>query len=291
MAIGYSTLGFLDRDLVSALEIIAAVGFDQVEILGQEPHLAVLPRGRNLSEFNKRLSLYRLSVSVHAPMTTNVLGAPEEQWRREKVGVLAEYLHFSGAIGAKYMVMHPIPNPMFVPNPDDPRLPQLMLDAVRRSLDELVNIAEQTGTRILLENLPYDCDYPLRTLAELRAAIADYPPRAVGLLIDTGHAQISGACPADEIMAAGDRLHGTHLHDNDGKDDQHFIPGKGVIDWPAVRSALRRAHYTGPLTFELTTCTDSESSEELCRKALAVGKRWQKEDDAPGSDMPATRGE
>ena len=152
--ISYSTSGFTDRGVEAALDGIAAAGFPQAEILGQEPHLAEVPTGKALREFRSRLESRGFSgCTVHAPLRTNVLGAPEEGWRREKVEVLAGYIRFAGAIGASGVVIHAIPNPMFVPEAEAPDIPQLMHDAVLRSLDDLIPVAEEAGTRMLLENL------------------------------------------------------------------------------------------------------------------------------------------
>lgn len=272
---GYGTFGFTDRNVELALDAIAAAGFEQAEVFGQEPHLAVPPKGRALREFGERLRERGLGATVHAPLTTNVLGAPDEQWRREKVYVLGEFLRFSGAIEARAMVVHPIPNPIFVADPEDPALPGLMGPAVRRSLDDLGPIAERAGVPILLENLPYDCDYPLLNMAELRPLVDEYPPAQVGLIIDTGHAVLTGLDPADEIRIAGERLLGTHLQDTDGLDDRHWLPGTGVIDWDAVREALVQVEYRGAWTFEMHPGPSGESPEDACSRARAVAEDWR----------------
>ena len=49
--ISYSTVGFRDRDVEAALDGVAAAGFTQTEVLGQEPHLAVPPTGKALATF------------------------------------------------------------------------------------------------------------------------------------------------------------------------------------------------------------------------------------------------
>ena len=58
--------------------------------------------------------------TLHAPLEKNVLGAPEEDWRREKVGACSDYLRLSSELGAQGMVIHPVPNPMFVETPPIP---------------------------------------------------------------------------------------------------------------------------------------------------------------------------
>jgi sugar phosphate isomerase/epimerase len=33
--------------------------------------------------------------------------------------------------------------------------------------------------------------------------------------------------------------------------DSHLVPGRGIIDWPAVYSALKEVEYAGVFLFEL----------------------------------------
>jgi len=276
--ISYSTIGFIDRDVEAALDAIAAAGFDQAEILGQEPHVAILPKGKTLVEFRKRIEGRGLSVSVHTPMKHNVLGAPDEEWRLKKVKVLKSYIRFAGAIDAKELIVHPVPNPIFVPEPEDPALPAFMLNAARRSLDELIPMAQKSNVRILLENLPYQCKYPLLTMRELRPFIEGYPQEFVGLVVDTGHAAISGDDPAMEVHIAGDRLYGVHLHDTDTdlSEDFHWIPTHGSLDWDAIRSSLVKVKYNGPWTFEVCNGRHKETPDELAAACCRIAKKWQK---------------
>ena len=274
--ISYSTIGFSDRNVDAAIESVAAAGFAQTEILGQEPHVALPPTGRTLAEFDRRLKSLALSASVHAPLTTNVLGAPDEQWRREKVGVLTDYLNFSSAIGARVMVVHPVPNPIFVHEPDRPELSELIYDAARRSLDELTPIAQKASVCIIVENLPYQCFYPLQDMRQLRDLVDSYPPDCVGLVIDTGHAGASSRDPAEEIRIAGDRLYGTHLHDMDPQipEDKHWLPTHGGLNWDAIHQALQGINYAGALTFEVLNPRNGESPEELGRLTRQFAEDW-----------------
>ena len=275
--IGYATGGFSDRDVEAALDAVAEAGFSSVEILGQDPHLAVVPKGQALSDFRSRLDARGFcGRTVHAPLRHNVPGPPEETWRREKVGVLSEYIRFAGAIGASGIVVHTVPNPIFVPEPDDPRAIRLMRDAAPRSLDQLVPIAEESGVRILLENLPYDCAYPYLDMQTLRPLVDGYPPGALGLCIDTGHAWTRGDDPVGGIRAAGPRLWGAHLQDVDHDDpqDNHWPPTHGDLDWDAVRSALDEVGYAGLWTFEVGQGRHDETPDELARITRAVATAW-----------------
>ena len=275
--VSYATLGFLDRNVEAALDAVAAAGFRHTEILGQEPHLDAVPTGKALVEFRSRLRSRGLSgATVHAPLRRNVLGAPEEDWRREKVQVLSDYLHFAAAIDAPHLIVHPVPNPGFVPGAEHPEMPTRIGDAVHRSLDDLVPVARSAGVRILLENLPYSCEYPFLSLKELRLLIDQYPADAVGLVIDTGHAWTSKIEVSTEILAAGSRLWGTHLQDVDYEDpqDNHWVPTHGDLDWDAIRSSLVEVNYAGQWTFEVSASPRGGTPEELARACQQVARSW-----------------
>jgi sugar phosphate isomerase/epimerase len=52
----------------------------------------------------------------------------------------------------------------------------------------------------------------------------------VRFTLDTGHAQLYG-CLFDMLDTVGEHLAFTHIHDNDGSTDQHYVPGHGTINW------------------------------------------------------------
>lgn len=275
--ISYSTQGFIDRDLASALAAIATAGFPQAEISSQVPHASDPLMGSELDQFRSMLRDSGVgAATVHAPMRENVLGAPDETWRAEKMKVMSDYLRFTADIGAKGMVIHPVPNPMFVTDPERPELSQIMRDATRRSLDELIPVAQDAGVRMLLENLPYNCGYPFLNMAELRPLIDPYPEDAVGLVVDTGHAWTSGDDPADEIRMAGSRLWGTHLQDVDGENpqDNHWVPGHGGLNWDQIREAFDDVGYEAAQTFEVIVPRHGESLEDLARQTNEVAGTW-----------------
>ena len=69
---------------------------------------------------------------------------------------------------------------------------------------------------------------------------------------DCGHLFCVGEDPAEVIRTMSDHI--VHVHVEDiGKNrvHQHLTPGKGVIDFPAIFSALNQTRYTGWVTVEL----------------------------------------
>ncbi|MBM3933532.1 MAG: sugar phosphate isomerase/epimerase [SAR202 cluster bacterium] len=269
----YATVGFYDRGLETALDAIAAAGFRQVEVLSNPPHMSTPPEGNDLSEFLSRLRARGLSArSMHAPTIKTVLAAPNEEWRAREVALLARYLRLAGELGAKEIVIHPNPNPKFVPYPDDPALHAVMVACAMKSLDELVPVAEKAGVCMALENIHYPCRYPYRTVSEIRELVQDYPAKHVGIALDTGHSALEPHNVADDVRIAGDRLRATHIHDvkGHGYEDDHRAPGLGILDWAPIVAALREISYAGAWTFEVIEPVASETPEEMAR----VTREW-----------------
>jgi sugar phosphate isomerase/epimerase len=277
VTLGYSTLGFAEQSVEAALDAIAAIGYRGVELLGYAPHMTVPMSGAGEIALRRRLERCGFAGwTIHSPLGRNVLGAPEEEWRREVMARCAQYIRFASAIGARELVIHPVPNPMFVEYIRTPDLPARIGAAVERSLDELTPLLQQAGVRLLLENLPYDCDYPYLEMNELRPLVERYPVPAVGLVIDTGHVGTLRHDPAAEIRRAGARLCATHLHDVDTQapNDQHWMPSSVGMNWSAILAALQEVGYAGIWMFEVSQPQHGESPELLARENYAWAKEW-----------------
>ena len=127
----------------------------------------------------------------------------------------------------------------------------------------VVREAEKLGVKIALENTEGE-EY----LAALMDAFSGCS--AVGFCWDTGH-ELCYNYGKDMMALYGDRLLGTHLNDNLGirdhggrifwHDDLHLLPFDGIADWQDIAFRLKRSGFTGPLTFELTTCSKPDRHE------------------------------
>ena len=270
-----STALFRDRELPAALDAIAAVGFPQVELNVREPHVY----GSDDKEERRLHALFAehpvRARTMHAPAGRSILAALDDEWRTESVAVLSGYLRLAGSLGLTEMVIHPIPNPDFVPDVDDPVLAQRLRDGIRGSLDALMPVIEQAGVRVTLENLPYP-QMPLNNMAELREIVDPYPSEFVGLIIDLGHAGKLKRDPADEIRAAGSRLCGTHIHDLDAPngDSDHHSPALDSYDWTAIRQAFAEIGYVGPWTMEVSRPSRGESLGGVSHEISAWLAAW-----------------
>ena len=83
--------------------------------------------------------------------------------------------------------------------------------------------------------------------------MADYDHPAVGICYDSGHAHIT-ADAAATLHLLSPYVVTVHLHDNDGVDDLHLIPGQGTIDWPSVVKELAACQKLVHMETEAANC-------------------------------------
>ena len=127
---------------------------------------------------------------------------------------------------------------------------------VQRSADAirpLARRAAEAGITVVLENIWHSVH--AETVTGFIDIVRAVEEPNIGILLDSGHANLAGHVVADEIRAAGPLLKDTHFHDNAGPRngelfDQHIPPGLGTIDWQEACRALDDIDFPGPVVFE-----------------------------------------
>jgi sugar phosphate isomerase/epimerase len=71
-----------------------------------------------------------------------------------------------------------------------------------------------------------------------------------------------------EFEMMKERIRSTHIHDNDGREDQHLFPNEGAIDWGKTMSLLRSRPGQYPLLLELRERPDREHPIKQAREAM-----------------------
>ncbi|HKT22937.1 MAG TPA: TIM barrel protein, partial [Nitrososphaerales archaeon] len=104
MKLGLSTWSFLDQDVYSAVETIGNAGIEYVELWGEFPH--AYPGWANKKRLLDTLSVYDMTLSVHAPFTDLNPAAPDDQVRKVVGKVLAQFVEFSADLGASMVTVH-----------------------------------------------------------------------------------------------------------------------------------------------------------------------------------------
>jgi sugar phosphate isomerase/epimerase len=261
----------LDQDITS---LFYRFGFRRAEIWAMPPHFSY----RDPAETDRVLGLLdRAGVAVaslHAPLYPDVRGYRKDRWyslsstdeehRRSSVEAAAAAGSCLALRGGGTLVLHT----GFPAQDWYPRRFGTFLGSVNDLLERL------PGTvRLAVENT-YQ---PSGAVGVILDIVRRYPPERVGVCLDMGHAHILEGVP-EAVEASEGRIIHVHAHDNHGARDDHFVPGRGSIDWDRALSALAGAGFEGPLTLELSDHAKGagppyDSFEEILEEASAFADR------------------
>ncbi len=143
------------------------------------------------------------------------------------------------------------------------------IDALRRSLDQLVPCLQEAKTLIAVENMWND---NWRVIFDL---LDEYPAEVLGICYDSGHANSNELKQMDFLEKGKARLAALHLHDNDGTGDQHQPPFYGTVDWERLARIIGTSGYSREISFEMAMRNtpfhnpdDKIQKEDMCRKYL-----------------------
>lgn len=223
-----------DRDGIAACR---QAGFDCMEVVlrGTEPDpvAAAAPAVRWAAEVGLRLH------SVHLPYGWQWdVSQPDDAAREHAIVRHMQLLDEAAAWRPTAAVLHP----SYEPIPDDDRKQRLA--HCRDSLARLSRHAHGLGIQLCVECLPRTC---LGNTGEEILYLVHGAP-GLGVCCDVNH--LFHETPQQFIRQVGEHIATVHISDNDGVDERHWLPGRGVIDWQAVIIALAETGYNGPFMFE-----------------------------------------
>ena len=127
-----------------------------------------------------------------------------------------------------------------------------------------------TSTTLAIENMEsFEEIYSIEELISILKGLS----YDAGICLDTGHANITKVDIPLFIENAGDKLLATHIADNNGREDQHLLPGFGNIEWEKIIPEFRK-HYKGYLNYEVmffSRNVPESLSGEIIELAKSIG--------------------
>lgn len=182
-------------------------------------------------------------------------------------------LEITAKVGGSWAVLHPVCNPELGEDYDA----QLALN--HKIFDEVVELADKLGIGVCFENMVQFPGAPYRFAArpeELVALCDSYNLPNVGICWDFGHGNLMVADRHEDVLRLlGKRLKVTHVHDNLGVRDDHFLPFLGTMPWEKLMPVLKEIGYKGSLNLEIgfTHHLPNELRDEAARFAMSATKR------------------
>lgn len=162
-------------------------------------------------------------------------------------------------VSPKKFVIHPSAEPIA----DEERAARIQ--ASKKSLRKLAVTAKELNIPLLVENLPRTCLG--NTSTELLEIINGIDNTAI--CFDVNHLLIESQITF--VKNTKGKIQSTHMSDYDRKNERHWLPGEGVIDWNELLSALIESGYKGPFIYEA-----SRGKEPYVVTIQSLGDRWKK---------------
>ena len=144
------------------------------------------------------------------------------------------------AIGINKYIIHPSGEPIM----EDGR--EMRMECAKKSLSELADYAKERGAVICVENLPRTClGKDSSDILELLSANEN-----LVACFDTNH--LLAQDPIEFIKAVGNKIVTLHVSDYDFKNERHWLPGEGMLDWQSILDALKEIGYDGSWLYEIS---------------------------------------
>ncbi|MBE7053020.1 MAG: sugar phosphate isomerase/epimerase [Ruminococcaceae bacterium] len=245
---------FIDVGQKSALKQVKEAGFDGVDfpLYWSKYHDTLL--GENykevaIEEKNKLLDANLICNQTHAPFMhfqyENVMDESDEMYLR-----LVRAIEVTSIFGAEYIVIHNVK----VPDGVD------FFEYNLKYFKSFEKYCKKFNVKIAVENLykkdeKRDCYVGrLGKPEELNSFLDALNSPYYVACVDIGHAALTGVEPEDYILGVKkEYLKVFHIHDNNYKADNHYLPYFGLFDWNKITKAIAKAGYEGNFNLE-TEC-------------------------------------
>ncbi len=234
----------IELPLDKRLKLIEKAGFDSTSVwLGEEEELVRDGKEHLIPELVRSNELF--FENVHAPFENcNRIWSENSSIRDEIRKEYNSCISFCSRYKVPIVVIH-------ISRGDDaPEFNEHGLDTIK----EIVKYAEDSNVIVAIENT--------RKPHYLDKIYSSIESPSLGFCYDSSHDFMCNPEPGVILGRWGHLLAVTHLSDNDGVFDKHWLPGVGSIDWEIVRSYFPRDAYTGFLTLEVVPKADEQGPAE-----------------------------
>lgn len=264
-----STHAFVAHRLTTVwLDRIWDAGIPLVEIFCARQHLDYHNRAQ-IAELGYWFRDCPLKLhSLHSPMYTDEVwgrSGPDaviditEPVKAKRILVVDEIkraLEIAETVPFRYLIQHI--------GVKDAEFSERASDSAFAALEQITVFARQRGVEVLIENTPNALSTAERLLLFFESTHLD-----LNVCFDLGHAHMhEGVETAYRMLKS--RIRSTHVHDNNGKEDQHLYPmaDGGTINWLRAMRTLRSQPEQYPLLLELKEVPELGPPVEAARRVF-----------------------
>ena len=233
------------KDVLGEIKIAHDLGFDYVEIViegpAETPEIILKEKKKVL----KLLKKYKLFAIAHTFWSME-LGSDYEPVRKGWLEEGKKIIRLCNELEIRLVNFHSHSRGLYI---KDKKGKKTVLNNLIRSLRELVEYGKKYNVEVMLENAAES--YEITDLKDFKYIIDRVPDLKVHL--DIGHAFLYGGMKNIEnfIKIFKNKIVHIHIHDNNGKWDEHLPLGAGSIDYKKVIKFLKKIKYNKTITFEI----------------------------------------
>ena len=247
MKFAQSSFIYFNYPLQEAIRRLGQIGYQGIEIWGGRPHAYRHDLDDELDELVALLDRFEMTVPNFIPAQfryPTVLCSLNETVRQDSVGYIQDAIDNTLRLGSPFVSLCPGMT-LFGEGLDRG------WDQLRKSIRELLDYTEGKELVLLIEPAHAAESTLILTVEDGLRMIDDIGSERLGILLDTGHANVNGEDLAQVVASLKEVPFHIHIDDNHGEGDTHMIPGKGTIDFAPFANALREINYQGFVSAEL----------------------------------------
>jgi len=210
----------------------------------------------NFKDIKKNSETFGVDIwSMHLPFAPFKEIDPsslDKNLRKKTVETFSEIMKEASVAEIDKFIVHPSAEPI-----DDSEREERMKCSID-TMNILADIASTLGAVIAVEDLPRTCLG--RNSEEINRLISENDKLRV--CFDTNHL-LEEDIPSF-IKNVGDKIITTHVSDYDFKNERHWLPGEGDIEWLSLLNALNEVNYNGIWLYEIgLSCPDTINRRTL----------------------------
>jgi fructoselysine 3-epimerase len=239
---------YVNFSIDETIRQVAAAGYDGIDIWGGRPHVYRQDfSDLELGNLKKLISDNGLSVPSFMPAFFRYphnLSSPNEIIRQDSLDYMRQCIDHAAILGAEIVLL--VPGRTLHGQSNE--------DAWNRLLESVALVSEYASRyplRLAIEPVNGYVSDLVNTASDGQRLVEQIGSEHLGIVLDTGHIHLSSETPQEAVSLTGGRLFQIHANDNNGKQQQNLILGRGTFDFQRFFHSLRKAGFGGFVSAEL----------------------------------------
>lgn len=234
----------------------------QLEEMGYTGWEIVQEGSQTLNEDNIKLvkeikETTDLQITMHLPFSDINLAGLNDGIRNEALRQIYKCLDLG-----KDIIYLAVVHPGYL-SPYSSKLPEKAWITHIESIQQVCDYANKYNIKIALENMPNMPQIFGKYPDEMIKTLKEVDRSNLGMTLDVGHANTLGL--VDEFIDKfNSHIIHMHIHDNQGKRDEHLPLGKGTINWKKVMNGMK--NYKGRFVTEMANLNQGNECIDYLKK-------------------------